>query len=284
MRGFKLASLNIASLPKHIDELRVLLSDNPLDILSINETRLDGSVSEDEVYIPGYDIIRHDRKHNGRFGGGVCIYVQSNINFSLRPDLSDIHLCKPRSKPFLIATWYRPPNSSTEIFSHFESFFGKLDAENVEFYLMGDFNCNLASPQPDINTVLLTNIVNIYNLYQLIDSPTPITITSSLIDVIFTNCQNNIVSAVVSHVSLSDHSLVYAFRKISINSRKGHSTFTYRFCYDILTQDWDRLNNYDDQTLCGTFGKKYFAYALIRMPHCVQNAFGHLNHPGSHLS
>ena len=51
MRGFKLASLNIASLPKHIDELRVLLSDNPLDILSINETRLDDSVSDDEVYI-----------------------------------------------------------------------------------------------------------------------------------------------------------------------------------------------------------------------------------------
>ena len=74
---------------------------------------------------------------------------------------------------------------------------------NVEFYLMGDFNCNLASPQPDINTVLLTNIVDIYNLYQLIDSPTRITDTSStLIDVIFTNCQNNIVSAGVSHVSL----------------------------------------------------------------------------------
>ena len=222
MRGFKLASLNIASLPKHIDELRVLLSDNPLDILSINETRLDDSVSDDEVYISGYDIVRRDREHNGRFGGGVCIYVRSNINFSLRPDLSDIHLenirteiRKPRSKPFLIATWSRPPNSSTEIFSHFESFVGKLDAENVEFYLMGDFHCNLASPQPDINTVLLTNIVDICNLLQLIDSPTSITTTSTLIDVIFTNCQNNIVSADVSHVSLSDHSLVNAFRKIS---------------------------------------------------------------------
>jgi len=79
-------------LPKHSDELRVLLSDNPLDILSINETRLDDSVSDDEVYIPGYDIIRCDREHNGRFGGGVCIYVRSNINFSLCPDLSDIHL------------------------------------------------------------------------------------------------------------------------------------------------------------------------------------------------
>jgi len=87
MRGFKLASLNIASLPQHIDELRVLLSDNPLDILSINETRLDDSVSDDKVYISGYDIVRRDREHNGRFGGGVCIYVRSNINFSLRPDL-----------------------------------------------------------------------------------------------------------------------------------------------------------------------------------------------------
>ena len=73
MRGFKLFFLNIASLPKHIDELRVLLSDNPLDQLSINETRLDDSVNDDEVYIPGYDIIRCDREHNGRIDGGVCI-------------------------------------------------------------------------------------------------------------------------------------------------------------------------------------------------------------------
>ena len=29
-RGFKLSSLNINSLPKHIDELRVLLADRPL--------------------------------------------------------------------------------------------------------------------------------------------------------------------------------------------------------------------------------------------------------------
>ena len=32
---------------------------------------------------------------------------------------------------------------------------GKLDAENVEFYLMGDFNCNLASPQLDTYINLL---------------------------------------------------------------------------------------------------------------------------------
>ena len=50
---------------------------------------------------------------------------------------------------------------------------------------MGDSNCNLASPQPDIKIVLLTNIFYIYNLHQLINSPTCITNASStLIDVI----------------------------------------------------------------------------------------------------
>ena len=74
-----------------------------------------------------------------------------------------------------------------------------LIQRTLSLIYVGVFNCNLTSLQPDINTVLLTNIVDIYNRYQLIDSPTRITNTSStLIDVIFTNCQNNIVSAGVS--------------------------------------------------------------------------------------
>ena len=37
---------------RHIDELRILLADTPVDILSINETRLDDSVKDSDVYIP----------------------------------------------------------------------------------------------------------------------------------------------------------------------------------------------------------------------------------------
>ncbi|RMX42805.1 hypothetical protein pdam_00022488 [Pocillopora damicornis] len=85
MRGFKLFFLNIASLPKHIDELRVLLSDNPLDQLSINETRLDDSVNDDEVYIPGYDIIRCDREHNVIYN--LKTYASRFVNLDLNPFL-----------------------------------------------------------------------------------------------------------------------------------------------------------------------------------------------------
>ena len=80
-RGFKMACLNIASLPKHTDELRILLSDTRL---AITETRLNDIVSDDEVSIRGYNIIRKDRNRNG---GGVCIYMRTNINYAIRNDL-----------------------------------------------------------------------------------------------------------------------------------------------------------------------------------------------------
>ena len=46
MRGFKLASLNVTSIIKHIDELRVLLVDHSIDVLAINETRLDSTIND----------------------------------------------------------------------------------------------------------------------------------------------------------------------------------------------------------------------------------------------
>ena len=88
-RGFKIASLNIASLPAHIDELRLLMADKNLDVLAINETRLSDSIDDSCIHIQGYDIVRRDRNRNG---GGVCLYIRSSINFKTRSNLmSDIY-------------------------------------------------------------------------------------------------------------------------------------------------------------------------------------------------
>ena len=56
------------SLVKHIDEIRVLLSEFSVDILAINETKLDESIKSSELHIPGYEFIRRDRSRNG---GGI---------------------------------------------------------------------------------------------------------------------------------------------------------------------------------------------------------------------
>ena len=70
-----MACLNINSLTKHIDELRIVLSNQCVDILAVNETKLDGSICDIEVTVEGYNIIRRDRSSNGRSGGGICFSI-----------------------------------------------------------------------------------------------------------------------------------------------------------------------------------------------------------------
>ena len=127
---------------------------------------------------------------------------------SFLSSLSGIHeIRKPNSKPVVIVTWNRPPNSPNEVFSSLENLIGRLDSENVEFYLMGDINCNMAS-MSDSNSRLLCNITDLYGLHQLINEPTRVTdTTSTLIDLIYTNYPDKAVCSGVFHVSISDHSL-----------------------------------------------------------------------------
>ena len=87
-----MASLNINSLLAHIDELRVFISNSKIYLLYINETKLELTTDEAELYIPGYELIRKDRVRNGRNGGGVCFYVRCNLNYKIRDDLSSENL------------------------------------------------------------------------------------------------------------------------------------------------------------------------------------------------
>ena len=155
-RGFRKAHLNINSLTKYIDELRILLFDYSIDIISINETKLDDTIKSCEVHKTGYEFIRNDRN---RQGGGEGFYIKTSINFVVcyNPNVPNLeNLCieirKPNSKPFLIATCYRSPCSSIDLFLYYESFLVKLDSLGLEYYLLGDLNCNLASLQYDSNT------------------------------------------------------------------------------------------------------------------------------------
>jgi hypothetical protein len=50
-KGKKIASLNINSLLKHIDEIRVLLTEYTFDILAINESKIDNSDIMNYIYL-----------------------------------------------------------------------------------------------------------------------------------------------------------------------------------------------------------------------------------------
>ena len=88
------------------------------DILCINETRLDNTIN-DNIKIPGYDIIRRDRDRNR---GRVTIYIRSTINYKKHVEFIPenleaicLEIQKQKAKPILIVTWYRLPNSNINI-------------------------------------------------------------------------------------------------------------------------------------------------------------------------
>ena len=93
-----------------------------------------------------YDIIRSDRN---RYGGGVAIYIRTIIPYIIRKDLLQdtlellcIEVRKPKSKPVLISTWYRPPSAKIELFQKFENFLKLIDNEDKDIIITGDLNCN----------------------------------------------------------------------------------------------------------------------------------------------
>jgi len=135
LRGEK-CNVTARGLLAHIDELRVFMSNSKINILSFNETKLDATIEDSEVYLPGFEIARKDRKVNGRNGGGVCIYVQCNLNCKIRDDLCTenleclvLEITKPRSRLFLVSTWYRLSDSPMSLFNDLQELVNK----NISF-------------------------------------------------------------------------------------------------------------------------------------------------------
>ena len=160
LKVFRVVHLNIVSLPKHLDELKLLFEGKPVDVISINETRLDNTVDDPEMSIPGYDLFRKDRSSNG---GGVALYIRKIFNTINKTHIANVDLeavcveiLKPKAKPILIATVYRPPNSGSDYMSNLECFLHELDNDNKEIIFTGDLNCDFLSDVHQAHTHKLT--------------------------------------------------------------------------------------------------------------------------------
>ena len=75
---------------------------------------------------------------------------RSDINYVVREDLDNhlleilsIEIRKPNSKPFVVTSWFRPPNASPDLFSLLDTLLGRLHSKQVKHYLMSDMNCDL---------------------------------------------------------------------------------------------------------------------------------------------
>ena len=143
-KGFHCIHLNARSLIPKISEVRLIASETKPSIFGISESWLDDSVTNCEIEIPGFSVVRNDRNRNGE---GVCIYVNSSLAFIQRTDLLDpnleavwVEILLPRSKPIIIGACYR---SQTHLESDFteklENIMNNLPNDS-DVIILGDMN------------------------------------------------------------------------------------------------------------------------------------------------
>ena len=113
--------LNVRSLLPKIHEIQFILHISNFDILCINESWLDDSISAQDIAVSGYSTVT---KHRNRHGGGIVVYVKNEVKFDRRIDLELPELeciwieLKCKGQNVLMCSMYRPPSANPEYYSN----------------------------------------------------------------------------------------------------------------------------------------------------------------------
>ena len=137
--------INVRSLLPKLTDARLLVQRTNAAVLAVTETWLDESVTDSEIELNGYIVHRKDRN---RKGGGVYLYIKSDIAFNLKPELSAESVygnmdLLPKTKPILIGVFYRPP-TQTNFYKLLEESLESVSPD-MEFILRVDFNTDLTN-------------------------------------------------------------------------------------------------------------------------------------------
>ena len=112
----------------------------------------------------------------------------------------------------MVCTVYRPPSALNEWIDLFEEEISIAQTTGLEVIIVGDLNIDLKIP----GNRKWKNLINLFDLKQLVQEPTRVTQTSAtIIDHVYTSHPENIVNCIVSDLSLSDHFPICFTRKIN---------------------------------------------------------------------
>ena len=156
-KGLRFAHWNVNYMTKTKMEeikLRVIHDDSKnLDILVITETCFSNKTNEDLFALPGYDLYRKDRAT--RSGGGVAIYVNTDLAVKRRADLEEpnleilwLQVCPFKSKrPLLMAGVYRCPDAKVDYDRQLAENIERASLLNMKTILRGDLNLDYCRTQ-----------------------------------------------------------------------------------------------------------------------------------------
>lgn len=176
--------LNARSLLPKMAELRIIASKSKASVIAIYETWINNSVTDSEISIEGYHVLRKDRN---RSGGGVCVYIRPYLAFARRTDIDNdnleslwLELYLPKIKPIIVGVCYRPP-TQTSFIDHWEENLCKLRTD-CETIILCEYNICTTRKSNHLYKSNM-NVLNLFSLCQIIIDQTRITCdTESIID------------------------------------------------------------------------------------------------------
>lgn len=143
-QGIHFLHINVRSLLPKVDELKIIASESKAAAIGVSETWLDDSIADSEVEIPNYNI---NRRNRNRHGGGVCLYIRSDLTFNPRPDLSMdsletlwVEILLPKTPPIITGICYRLPKQNNFYDYLEQSCFHNNSFSEYECIMLGDFN------------------------------------------------------------------------------------------------------------------------------------------------
>ena len=164
--------LNVSTLLPNIDELKHVFSILNIDILSLNETRLDNRITDKSLNIENYSLFSKDRN---RSGGGMALYVKKSLlpspaDFVFKTEFVSVYISVKNVK-LAISSIYRPPSSSSEYFNNIVSDIDNIISIGYKIILLADLNFNYlhVDGSYDPNVIFLEEQ---FDLKQLIKTPT----------------------------------------------------------------------------------------------------------------
>ena len=251
----KIISLNARSLLPKIESLQLLVAAEDLYVICVVETWLSAEILDAEISIQGYQCFRRDRN---RHGGGIVVYVRDCLSTTPIMDNVDLELLilslTVNNRKTTIGTFYRPPNSSSELMDALYTCLENLDITCfTHFILLGDFNINFCNTSHH-HFCKLSNLMHVFSLTQVVKDPTHHSPSghSSIIDLILvSDLQNVRECTVMPPLANSDHNSVFLQVKMKGTKDKVKSTHRCYWRYDLADLDKarERIEDTDWNTL-----------------------------------
>ena len=273
--------LNIRSLNANFESLKVLLEECnfSFDILCLTETWCsDQSFGANSNFqLPNYDALHYERKTNKK-GGGIVIYVKTNLIYKIRNELSisnsdsevlTIEIINDKSKNYIITCCYRPPRGNSKTLSEFLEKIYRLSNSKKGLFILGDFNLNCFDYDEKNEIKEFYEHVFRHGLIPIINRPSRVTTTSrTLIDNIFTaEFFDTSLKKGIIKTSVSDHFPIFVTisipdnkstkKSIDIIKRDFSDQNKEKFKNDLVNADWSTL--YEDNDT----NSKYNAFSKI---------------------